>query len=227
MKLPTFLQKGGPSYSLALLFYSPMLHVPMFCYSLCIVIHVFHFSLALMFLCALLLPYFIDLPCFVVICFNVLCFTTSPCFVTPMLHAPSCFLVFLSCFTTMVLHCFSHVLLLLWFATPMFYALYCFATHVRHCFCASQLSCFTTCYFVAPMRCYSHVSLLPCFITLLCFRYLFSPCCFIVPLCFAALVLHYSCVLLHIVFCCSLFHIGITPLYFFEFLELCARGLGC
>lgn len=104
----------------------------MFCYSLCIVIHVFHLSLASMFLCALLLPYFIVLSCFVDVCFNVLCFTTSPCFVTPMLHcsmfvalcfttpmlhAPSCFLVLISCFMTLVFHYSLASLLLPCFAT--------------------------------------------------------------------------------------------------------------
>lgn len=177
MKLPTFLQKGGPSYSLALLFYSPMLHVPMFCYSLCIVIHVFHFSLALMFLCALLLPYFIDLPCFVVICFNVLCFTTSPCFVTPMLHAPSCFIVspmfcyscglplpcfmlfivsLLMCDIAFVLHS-SHVLLLVTLL------LLCDVTLMFHYSRASSLFCALGTFFLLV------ASLCPCVLPLLCF----------------------------------------------------------
>jgi hypothetical protein len=127
-----FYKRGAQVIAWPYLFNSPMLHVPMFCYSLCIVIHVFHLSLASMFLCVLLLPYFSVLSCFVDVCFNVLCFTTSPCFVTPMLHcsmfvalcfttpmlhAPSCFLVLISCFTILVLHYSLASLLLPCFAT--------------------------------------------------------------------------------------------------------------
>lgn len=143
-----------------------------------------------------------------------------------MLHALSCFLVLLSCFITLVFHCFSHVLLLLWFATPMFYYFLLF-----HYSCVTLLLCFVALMFYYLLLCYSYamllyVSLLMCFVTLMCFRYLFAPCCFIVPLCFVALVLHCSCVLLRIVFCCSLSHISITPLYIFEFFGTLCKGFG-
>ncbi len=188
-----------------------MFHVPIFCYSLCIATRVFHFSLTLMFLCALLLPYFVILPCFIAICFNVLCFTSSPCFITPMLHCSKfcCSMfqyshaslfhhasLFLSCFTTLVFH-YSHASLPL----PCFATLVICHSHVLLFFIISLFMCDIVFVLHTPHVLLLVTLLLPCDVTFM-FCYSCASSLFRALNTFLFLVLHCAPVFRH--YCASL-----------------------